>query len=376
MSTTGMQHSSRQGYREAEAVARDRVCGDCQGELVVRWGGDAYRAECARDDMHEHVVSRREIARDDIRRRVEAEPRLAHALAVQGARVPLTTRAIGDLSQEQLQSRVDARFAGVAEATPAVRAQIVGLAKLYRLDPLFDMTLYEGRPYVTYEGRLRKLREAPGYQGHVVRPLGRAELEAWGYATDDLVVQCDVDMGPHGTVTDWGVVRREEIDRALARARETHRQPAPVGGHPQQIALKRAIARASRQAVGVDLPTLGIEDDAVSPPPRVTEVRTVPPGLPDEEDEVPAERDELPAAAVWERIGAGEVPAAAHTWALIRDLEATARSLGLDLRTIPARATDVQLVAAARTLRTEIAARNAELDQQAAAESAGLDGRA
>lgn len=271
MTTGPALHASRQGYREATASARDFVCGDCRGELVVLWMGDAYRAVCAHDQSHASLLSRHQPAEDDLRRRIEADPRLAHALAVQGARVPLTTRALSDLSQEQLQSRVEARFAGIADATPALRAQIVGLAKLYRLDPLFDLTIYEGQPYVTYEGRLRKLREAAEYRGHTVRPLDRAEKAAWGYAPDDLVVQCDVEMSGRGIVRDWGVVHRGEIERALQRARELQRRPAPVGVHPQLIALKRAVARASRQAVGIHLPTLDREDEAT--PVRVTEVR-------------------------------------------------------------------------------------------------------
>jgi hypothetical protein len=54
-------------------------------------------------------------------------------------------------------------------------------------------------------------------------------------------------MGAHGHIIDYGVVYAKERERAHPNT--------PVAKQPQLIALKRAIGRASRQAVGIDLPT-------------------------------------------------------------------------------------------------------------------------
>lgn len=248
---------SDDGYEQAKEAVRDLVCGDCGSALVVLFmNGDGWAAKCPKDQAHPNRISHRQVEQDEIRQRLERNPGVSRELAMQGSRVPLTSQAIRELDNEKLLARVPARYGGTIDVTREQRTQLAQLARIYGLDPLWDLMIYEGRPYVTYEGRLRKLREAPLYRGHKVRPLNRAEKEEWGYDPADLVIQCDVDMGEHGTATDWGIVRASEIEAAQKRARENNKKPAPVASHPQQIAIKRAVSRASRQAAGVDLPTI------------------------------------------------------------------------------------------------------------------------
>jgi len=265
-------------FADAEHLARDFVCGDCGAEMVVlKIVGEPWRARCGKQPSeHETIVLRTERQKDEVRQRLERDPRVAQALAIQGARAPLTSQAIAELDNAKLLARVPDRYGTTIEVSPQQRVMLAQIARLYQLDPLWDLMLYEGRPYVTYEGRLRKLREAAGYQGHRVRPLNREEKEAWGFDPQDLVVQCDVEMGSHGVVTDWGVVRAEEITAAIEKQRRNNAsKPAPVASHPQQFALKRAIARASRQAVGIDLPTWGAGEVV-----DVEPVREAPPDRP------------------------------------------------------------------------------------------------
>jgi hypothetical protein len=253
--------TSRQGYDEAVRTARDYQCADCGGVLLVRWRGDRFVANYGRyPDDHEHIRSHADIQADDVRERLERNPQVARALAVQGSSVPLTTQAIKELDNEKLMARVPDRYGSTIEVSKPMKIQLAQLARIYGLDPLWDLMLYEGRPYVTYDGRLRKMREHPEYRGHKVRPLSRAEKEEWGYDPADLVIQCDVDMGPRGVITDWGIVRASEVKGALERAERGRdgrpTKPAPVASHPQQIGIKRAVYRASKQAVGIDLPTI------------------------------------------------------------------------------------------------------------------------
>lgn len=234
------------GYRQATQTAHDCVCGTCGGELVVTWDhpNNIYRVGCPRRCADKAVKLRDDVAKDDIRERLERDPQLAIRMADTVNSTPLTTQALRALSDEQLQSRITVAFADMADATPALRGQIMALSKLYGLDPVFDLMLYQKRPYVTYPGRLRKLREDPNYHGHRVRPLSKSEKEDWGFKPEDIVVQCDADMGPHGIITDFGIVRAVGETSPVAKQ------------HPQQLAIKRAVARCSTQAVGIDIPTI------------------------------------------------------------------------------------------------------------------------
>jgi hypothetical protein len=250
--------ATRQGFAEAERTVRDYVCGDCGGVLVVLWRGDRYAAVCSRwPQEHLHLKSHTQVQQDEIRARLERDPKLTRTLAVQGAQVPLTTRAIKELDNAKLMARIPDRYGASIEVSQPQKLQIAQMARLYGLDPMWDLMIYEGKPYITYDGRLRKLREHPDYRGHKVRPLARSEKEEWAYDPRDIVIQVDIDMGLRGLVTEWGVVRQSEIEGALVTQRANNsRKPAPVASHPQQIALKRAVARGSRMAVGIDLPTV------------------------------------------------------------------------------------------------------------------------
>lgn len=238
-------------YTQATRTAADYVCGQCGGNLVVIRRDHEWAPACAGNPAHRELKSIRDAQREEVQARMDRNPDTAQALAVQGAHVPLTSQAIRELDNAKLLARIPARYGASDLVTSDQRLQIAQLARLYCLDPLFDLMIYEHRPYVTYDGRLRKLREHPEYRGHKVHPLDKAEKELWDYESTDIVIQCDVDMGPRGIVTEWGVVRRTEIERARGFQR-----PPPVGTHPQQIALKRAVGRASRMAVGIDLPTM------------------------------------------------------------------------------------------------------------------------
>ncbi len=244
------------GYQAAKDLARDNLCANGH-ELVVKWStsDSHYVAVCVRRDCEgAGIRSRRDADQDDLRERFARNPQLSQSLAVRD--VPLTTQAIRELDNDKLMARVPDRYGTSIEVSKPMKLQLAQLARLYGLDPLWDLMVFEGHPFVTYDGRLRKLREHPDYRNHRVRPLNKTEKEEWGYEPGDLVIQCDVDMGQRGVITDWGIVRATEVSAALERAKRDGKKSAPVGIHPQQIAIKRAVARASRQAVGIDLPTV------------------------------------------------------------------------------------------------------------------------
>ena len=172
-----------------------------------------------------------------------------------------TTDSIGtalanrEFSDAQLQTRIELnKRAGYGlEKANAAQLNIVFLmAQRYQLDPVSDITLYEGRPWITIDGRVRLMRRHPEYRGFSCRPLSKDEKEAWGYEPDDIVVECIVRTSTWGELSARGKVSAAEVRAARERAEANNRKSAPVGMHPVEIAEKRAIARAERAAFGQD----------------------------------------------------------------------------------------------------------------------------
>jgi hypothetical protein len=87
------------------------------------------------------------------------------------------------------------------------------------------------------------MKRHPQYAGYRVRPLPKDEKEAWGYREDEIVVECAIRTREWGEITARGKVSPDEF----------RHQPV-AASHPQEMAEKRAIARASRMAFGQDVP--------------------------------------------------------------------------------------------------------------------------
>ena len=146
------------------------------------------------------------------------------------------------LSDKQIRTRLEVAKQpgyGLEEASSAQLNLIYLLCQRYRLDPLFHITLFRGRPWVTIDGRIELAKRHPEYRGFRTRPLTKDEKVAWDYRPDDLVVECTISTKSWGDITSRGKVSAAE------RSKNT-----PVGSNPQEMAEKRAIARAARLAFG------------------------------------------------------------------------------------------------------------------------------
>jgi len=146
------------------------------------------------------------------------------------------------LSDKQIRTRLEVAKQpgyGLEEASSAQLNLIYLLCQRYRLDPLFHITLYRGRPWVTIDGRIELAKRHPEYRGFRTRPLTKDEKAAWDYRPDDLVVECTISTKSWGDISSRGKVTAAE------RGKNT-----PVGSNPQEMAEKRAIARAARLAFG------------------------------------------------------------------------------------------------------------------------------
>jgi transcription initiation factor IIE alpha subunit len=244
-----MTASETNGYHDAVKTAREFVCGECGNPLVVLNRNNAYIAICGKDRSHSGIRSHSDVAKDEIRERLERDPQTSQMLAVQGfsGGVPLPSETVRALSQEQIKNRLTVKFGGIRELTAELRGEGIALCLRWGLDPVTDLTLYHERWMVTYEGRLRKLRENTELSPPKVEPLTPDEKLLWGFPVDDLVYRCQIwRRGVSQPYEDFGWVKQEEIKNG---------GKTPLATHPQLMALKRAIGRCSRQASGIDLPT-------------------------------------------------------------------------------------------------------------------------
>jgi RecT family len=162
-----------------------------------------------------------------------------------------TALATREFSDAAIKRRIEAARApgfGLDKASQAQLNIIFLLAQRYDLDVVTDITLFQGKPWVTLDGRLRMLRRHPDFRGVRTRPLDAETKKSWGYADDDLVVEATVLTRRWGEVVARGKVSAEEM-----------RRNTPTGTHPTEMAEKRAIARAARLAFGQEVPD---EDEA------------------------------------------------------------------------------------------------------------------
>lgn len=162
-----------------------------------------------------------------------------------------TALATREFSDKQIRTRLNAASQpgfGMDKATPAQLNMVYLLARHYDVDPAVDITIFQGRPFFTIDGRVRLMKRHPQYRGYRCRPLPKDEKDAWGYAVDEIVVECTIRTATWGEITARGKVNPNEFGR----------QPV-AKSHPQEMAEKRAIARASRMAFGQDVPE---EDEA------------------------------------------------------------------------------------------------------------------
>ena len=168
-----------------------------------------------------------------------------------------TALATRDVTDERIRERIQVnRKPGfdLATATPDQLHLLYVFCKESALLPVLHVTLYQGKPWVTLDGRIELAKRHPEYRGFKTRPLTVAEKEAWQYQPTDIVVECTMRTAAWGEITARGRVTRAEIDAALGAAERSNKRPAPIALYPQEIAEKRSIGRAERLAFGQSVP--------------------------------------------------------------------------------------------------------------------------
>lgn len=101
---------------------------------------------------------------------------------------------------------------------------------------LGEIILYQGKPYITIDGRLRVAHETGLLDGLQVRPATQMEFQNYGAETGDMLWVCYVfKKGARRAYTGWGHVRKDD------------RNPVSKT-HPRELAKKRAKYDALRTA--------------------------------------------------------------------------------------------------------------------------------
>jgi hypothetical protein len=163
-----------------------------------------------------------------------------------------TDLATHALTDQQIQTRIELNKKagwGLEKGTSPQLNMVFLYCQKHQLLPGDDVTLYEGRPWLTLDGRVKLMRRHPEYRGFSCKPLSKADKEAWGYQTDDIVIECTIRTSTWGEISARGKVSKEEAEGVQIQGRRM----SPVARiHPVEMAEKRAISRAERAAFGLD----------------------------------------------------------------------------------------------------------------------------
>jgi hypothetical protein len=140
------------------------------------------------------------------------------------------------------------------------------IAVSYGLDPLMgELTAYQGRPYISIDGRYRKAMETGDFDGISTRPAIKEERVAWEIPDGDYFFRSEVfRKGISHPFVGWGRVRVAEMRPGSKNPGDTTSTYKPTQNNPQRMAEKRAEAQALRKGFQIDLPSaedIGSVDD-------------------------------------------------------------------------------------------------------------------
>lgn len=229
---------------EMKRLAEDgHVCGECGGRLNVAFVNGQNVLRCGNSLEHKTIT----------RHDYKNEKRIGE--------YRMDSTALTKMLPKDMEARVAiGKFS--SDLAPIERKHLAMLAINYGFDPAMgEMTIYQGRPYISIDGRYRKAQETGKLAGVNTVPATPEEYKAWKIPEEDYFFKAVVKKRENGNVdeyTGWGRVR----------AAETHGKGfRPVESNPQRMAEKRAESQALRKAFHIDLPGISdFEDIGVDDP--------------------------------------------------------------------------------------------------------------
>ncbi len=221
-------------------------CGECGGALTLAWGGslgyDNYIVRCGNNVAHNTVTKYNRKEEEFM-----AEVRDQSALS---------STSLVALGETGMLERVEkAKFP--KDLTAPEKRLLAAACVTYGFDPIMhELTIYQGDPFVSVDGRYRKAQETGFLDGMSCRPATREEKEEWEIPDGDKFfrAECYRKDAKHPFVG-WGRVTAKEISKA--------NEYTPIATNPQRMAEKRAEVQALRKAFHIPLPSseyIGVVD--------------------------------------------------------------------------------------------------------------------
>lgn len=172
----------------------------------------------------------------------------------------LVPRNAGEIDRSEVKALADVYMANKptgekavglfpGNMTPLQAATLARLALMYGLDPLAgELTVYEGKPFVTIDGRLRKANEHPQFDGiEDPREATPEERQAWRCKEDEFMF----------VATAWRKDRRLPfVGKGRAGGKYERNYLVSNNDRGPELARKRAIVNALRMAFSMPLPSL------------------------------------------------------------------------------------------------------------------------
>src|SRR5215471_5228887 len=140
---------------------------------------------------------------------------------------------------------------GLEKGTPAQLNLLALFCQKHRLLPGDDVQLYEGKPWITVDGRVKLLRRnhRDEYRGFVQRPLSNDEKIEWGWSPKDIVIETTIRTVTYGEIKAYG---RVSLAEAQGQSVQGVRHNPVARFQPVEMAMKRSLARAERFAFGTE----------------------------------------------------------------------------------------------------------------------------
>lgn len=158
-----------------------------------------------------------------------------------------------DAQARQLATLMTPLFPGDLKNNPDMALAVARVAVAYGLDPLMgELIPYQGKPYLTIDGRIRIADRHPAYDGYDIEPASEVERKALGAGSDQAVWKCTV-------------YRKDRKRPTVAYGRaggQADPNSAAKNTWTAEIAQKRAIHRALRAAFPAPIPGL---EESLSP---------------------------------------------------------------------------------------------------------------
>ena len=161
-------------------------------------------------------------------------------------------RTNGEYSMQSLERRIrlDRESGwGLEKGTPAQLNLLALFCQKHHLLPGDDVTLYEGKPWITVDGRVKLLRRNQEYRGYTQKPLTSDEKIEWGWSPKDIVIRTTIRTVTYGEIEGFGRVSHAEREGVSVQG---VRHNPVAHHHPVEMAMKRSLSRAERLAFGTE----------------------------------------------------------------------------------------------------------------------------